>query len=443
MIGKFLNKGEAGSLQRRLTKNAAGSFGLKIASLGLAFVTSVLLARLFGPEGYGLYAYAIAWLFLLQIPAGLGMREIFVREIATYQARSEWRLIRGLLHWANQIVLIVSIGIMLLAAGVFWLLEADSDSQKIFVFWLALLSLPLMALTLLRQGAMQGLHRVVVGQLPELLIQPALFIILLGCAYLLFGEDLSVTWAMSIRVLTFGVSFLVGTELLRKNLPQQVREVRPDYHTRPWLRSILPFIFISSMFVINNKTDALMLGAMKGTESVGLYVVASRGAELVTFILVAVNRALGPAIANLYAEGNISKLQAIVTKSSRIVFFTSLPIALGLIIFGHWFLLLFGSEFTNGYTALTLLTIGQLLNAGMGSVGYLLNMTGHERDTAIGIGASAMLNVILNAILIPKFGIEGAASATAISTIVWNSLLLVFVQKRLKIQPTALGRISS
>ena len=441
MIGKFLNKGEAGSLQRRLTKNAAGSFGLKIASVGLAFVTSVLLARLFGPEGYGLYAYALAWLLMLQIPAELGMKSLLVREVAFYQAQSQWSLMHGLLRWANRVVLAVAVGIALLAAVAAWFLRAEANLQ-ISIFWLALLSLPLLALTTLRQSTLKGLDRVVVGQLPETLIEPSLFIVVLGCTHLLLREHFSITLAMGIRVFTIGVAFVIGAELLRRSLPQTVKEASPKYTAKTWMRSILPFILISSMSVINNRMDAIMLGAIKGSEMVGLYVVASRGADLISFILVAVNQAIEPTIAKLYSEGNIKSLQNIITKSSRVIFFTSLPIALSLIIFGHWFLLIFGPEFAKGQTALTLLSFGQLINASTGSVGKLLNMTGHERDTAIGIGASAMLNIILNAILIPKFGLEGAASATAISTVAWNILLFLFVKRRLGINPTVIGKIN-
>ena len=433
MIGKFLNKGEAGSLRSRLTRNAAGSFGLKIASVGLAFVTSVLLARLFGPEGYGAYAYVMAWVLLLQIPAGLGLRAILTREIAAYQAQSEWGLMHGILRWANQVVLAVSIGIVLLAAVVVGLMGTGFDAQMLSIFYLALLSLPLLALTTLRQGAMQGLHRVVIGQLPETLIQPTLFIILLGCAYLLLRENLSLTWAMGIRIGTIVIAFLIGTELLRRNLPDVVKKETPCYQIGSWRRSLLPFVFINSMYVINNRTDALMLGAIKGSEAVGLYVVASRGAELITFVLTAVNVSLGPTIATLYAEGNITRMQNVITKSSRLIFFVSLPIAISLIIFGHWFLLIFGSEFTKGYLALTILSIGQLLNTFTGAVSWLLNMTGHERYTATTFGLSAVINIILNATLIPSFGIEGAAIATALSTIVWNILLLVIAQRKLQI----------
>lgn len=439
---KLFNESESGTLKSRLTKNALGSFGLRIATIGLAFIISVALSRLFGTEGYGVYSYAITWLFVLQIPAGLGMKALIVREVSAYRARSEWGLMRGLLGWANQAVLITSIGIAILAAFVVWILRADDSSQLLTVFWLSLISLPFFSLKLLRQATLQGLNRVVIGQLPEALIQPVLFIILLGCAYLFFGENLSVVWAMGLQVITTGIAFFIGAEMLRRNIPQAMRGTPPDYRVGIWMRSVLPFMFTNSMYVVNNRADALMLGAIKGPEAVGLYVVASRGAELISFILMAVNLSIGPTVAKLYAEGNIRKLQNLVTKSSRIIFLASLPIALALIVYGNWFLIIFGPNFVVGQQALILLSVGQLFNAGMGSVGLLLNMTGYERDTAIGVGISATLNIILNAILIPGYGLEGAATATAISTVIWNILLLVYVHRRLKVSPTAIGRIN-
>jgi O-antigen/teichoic acid export membrane protein len=75
----------------------------------------------------------------------------------------------------------------------------------------------------------------------------------------------------------------------------------------------------------------------------------------------------------------------------------------------------------------------------MGLAALVLNMTGHERDTAKGIAVSALLNVTLNALLIPLWGIEGAALASTLSMVVWNSLLVVLVHRRLGLHATALG----
>ena len=76
----------------------------------------------------------------------------------------------------------------------------------------------------------------------------------------------------------------------------------------------------------------------------------------------------------------------------------------------------------------------------MGPVGLLLNMTGHERETAKGVAISAVLNMVLNFLLIPRWGITGAAVATTVSMIAWNLLLAWQVNTKLTIQPTIFGK---
>jgi O-antigen/teichoic acid export membrane protein len=60
----------------------------------------------------------------------------------------------------------------------------------------------------------------------------------------------------------------------------------------------------------------------------------------------------------------------------------------------------------------------------MGSAGMVLIMTGHERETVWGTGAGALVNVVMNALLIPKWGIIGAAIANAMSNTIWSSMLM-------------------
>jgi len=437
-----LATGKEDSLKNRLIKGAAGSFGLKIAHTGLALVTSVVLARLLGTEGFGIYSYAMAWTTLLSIPATLGLDKLLVREVAIYQTQSAWNLMRGLLRLSNQVVLLVSIGLALTAAGVAWVLGTGANPQMLQALCIALISLPITSLRSLRLTVMKGLHQVVIGQLPEMLLAPVLFIALTGCLYWFIGDDFTVLWVVGIKVVTIAITFVIGAVLLSRILPSEVKKVTPKYQLRSWMRSALPFMFLGGMQIINSRTDILMLGAIKGAEAVGIYVVVNRGVQLITFILMAVNNVLSPTIASLYAKGNMEQLQQVMTKSTRVVFLVSLLITGSLIGFGYWFLLLFGSDFTQGQNALTILSIGQLVNASAGSVALLLIMTGHENYTTISFAASAAFNIILNAVLIPHWGIEGAATATASSMIIWNILSLIWVQKKLGINSTVFRKAS-
>ena len=103
------------------------------------------------------------------------------------------------------------------------------------------------------------------------------------------------------------------------------------------------------------------------------------------------------------------------------------------------FLGIFGPGFVDGYAALGILSSGQLGIVALGAVSLLLVMTGHELDAAIAAGAAALLNAALNTALIPPFGIEGAAAATALSTFALTVGLLLRVRQRLGLRPSVLG----
>lgn len=184
-----------------------------------------------------------------------------------------------------------------------------------------------------------------------------------------------------------------------------------------------------------------MLAAMKGAEEAGVYKAALNGAELILFPMFAVSKPFQPLVAALYAKGEKDRLQRIVTKWTRVAFLISVPLALGFMAWGDKFLGVFGSEFTKGHCALSILSAGRLICIGTGMVALLLNMSGHERESAIGFGTGAVLNIVLGVLLIPHWGTVGAAAAES-SSMVLLSLFLVFrVFKRMGIHATVLGRM--
>jgi O-antigen/teichoic acid export membrane protein len=406
---------------------------MRVVSTGLGFATSVLLARLLGVSGYGVYAFVFAWLHLLAIPTALGMDKLMVREVAVFRARGAWGALHGFLRWGNLAVLAASVGVATLAAGVGWVVLEPHDGLRL-AFVLGLASLPLMTLTSLRQAAMRGFNHIVGGQWPELLLRPVLIVALSLLAWLVLprlGIPFNAVWAVGAALAATAVAFVVGALLLFRVLRDEAESAPPSAEPGRWLKRALPFMVISGMYVLNARTDVVMLGALADTDAVGLYTPATRGAELISFVLLAVNTALSPTLARLFAEGKRAQLEAATARSTRLITLATLPLAFAMVLLGEIFLRLFGPEFVAGYTAMVILSAGQLINAATGTVGTLLNMTGFERDTALAVGFSAALNVLLNALLIPRFGIDGAAAATALSTLTWNALLAAFVYRRL------------
>ena len=442
VIGELLlGTEESVTLRNRLVAGAGGLLGLRIAFSGLSFLVSVLLARLLGTAGFGAYSYAFAWIVLLGIPAILGSDQLLVREVAAHHAKSDWGLMRGLLRRASEAVLVVSLGLALLAAALAWALRGHWPSPIMLpTFWVALILLPLITLTRVRQGAMQGLHRVALGAMPEQLIQPALLVGLLSMAYFFWRQRLTAPFAMGLNVGAAAVTFAVGVVLLYRTLPLPVKEAAPVYRDVAWARSALPLVFLAGAGVLFGQADTLILGAIKGAQAVGVYSVAHKGAELVTFALVVQNAAFASTAASLYAARDFERLQRLATRIARWTLAVTSPLAIVFIGFGHWFLLYcYGPHFTQARTALAILSFGQLVNVGTGLNGILLMMTGHEGDAATTLGGSAAANIVLNLLLVPGWGIEGAAFANTISVILLNVLLTLALYRKTGIHSTAWG----
>ena len=441
LTGIILQGDQARPLRDRLAKATTGSFGLRVAGAGFSFIINLLLARLLGVAGYGAYSYAMAWIGLLAVPALFGLERLLIREIAVYRVQAAWDLVRGLLLWADRTVLRVSLGLGLAASGLIWILADRLGYQMATVLWLGLLMLPFVTLVRLRQASLHGLNQVVISLFPEYLIRPLLLTILLGGAYFL-RDDLQPQWALGLHTTTVVVSLLIATYLLHKVLPGPAKDASPKYQIGTWTRSALPMMLISGMNEINHRIDTIMLGMMKEAAAVGIYNVANRGAQFILLIQTAVDLALAPTIAGLHVAGKMARLQRVITKSTQVVLLLSLSVGVGLVAFGERFLLLFGSMFIQGHTALAILAAGCVISNAAGLAAVTLVMTGHERDAALSIGTSVVLNVILNTALIPLWSVEGAATATSISMMARNILMVLLVHKRVGIHFTPLRRNS-
>jgi O-antigen/teichoic acid export membrane protein len=437
-LGQFvIGREESSVLRDRLVRGAVGLLGLRIAFSSLAFAGTVVLARLLGQAGYGVYSYAWAWTVLITVPAVLGMDQLLVRDVAAYHAKSEWGRLHGLLRKATLAVFLTSTGLAVLAGVAAWLILGGRVSAGLLpTFWVALTLVPLVALTRVRQAAIQGLHRVALGTMPEQLIQPSLLLAFLSVAYW-YSNRMTAPVAMALTSASAVVGFIVGAVLLYRVLPQPAKEATPVREELAFARSVLPILLITGVSVIFGQADTLILGALKGAAVVGIYTVAHKGAEFVSFPLVVQNAAFASTIASLYALGEHERLQRLVTRLTRWTLLASAPVALGLMVLGRWFLYLYGPQFSDARLTLAILSAAQLFDVAIGSVGILLIMTGHERDAAISIAIGAAANIALTFVLVPRWGSEGAAVAYAMGMILWNVLAAIALHRSVGIDSTA------
>lgn len=429
--------GSRSSFRGQLVRGGVGSALIQVINRLLALALGVVLARGLGAEGYGIYAYAFALMTLLMVFAELGIPTLLMREVAASQARRDWPHLRGVLVRTLQIVLLSAVTLAGIAALLLWLLsDGMSVNQSRTLVWVIAL-LPLTAATRAMMAVLQGLQHVVKAQAVEMLFRPALVLLGIGGIFAFFPDMRLPQYAMLVQLGGAIIVLCAAAVLLYLYLPRPVHSTTAQYQTRQWLANAMPLTLIGGAGIINNQTDILMLGFFQPPEEVGIYRVAVQGAVLVAFGLQAANAVIAPQFARLYAQGDHARLQRLVTVSARIILIAALPVALTFILAGDviasW---VFGPEFTQSHTPMAILAAGQLVNAAMGSVGFLLNMTGHERDVARTLLITAGLNILLNLFLIPLFGMAGAAVATAVSLILWNIMLYKIVKKRIGINST-------
>ncbi|NEP41800.1 MAG: hypothetical protein F6K35_22225 [Okeania sp. SIO2H7] len=188
------------------------------------------------------------------------------------------------------------------------------------------------------------------------------------------------------------------------------------------------------------KTDIIMVGSILGSEEAGVYAVAVKTAEWVSFILAIINVVAAPNFTELYAKNDLKGLQKLVSKVAVWIFWPSVIISLFLLVFSQPVLGIFGSEFMAASWQLKILVLGNLINALCGSVGYLMMMTGYQNKSLKVFVCAAVLNIALNAIAIPLMGALGAAIVTAFCLIFWNVWLSFLVVKYIGVNPFFLKR---
>jgi len=192
---------------------------------------------------------------------------------------------------------------------------------------------------------------------------------------------------------------------------------------------------MSALDFLLSQADKILLGHYLNPRVVGVYVLASTLSAFIPMILQSVNQIFAPVIADLHAQSRLEVLQKLFQTLTRWVLAMTFPLALVMIVFSVPLMRLFGPDFQSGWPVLVIGAVGQLVNCGVGSVGYLLLMSGNQRRLIKVQFTMAAAAVLLNILLIPALGIVGAASAAASINIAGNLWNLLEVRKALRISP--------
>jgi len=415
---------------------AAGSLIIKFLSALFAFLSSILLARVLGLEQFGLYTLAFATVMLLTIPVSFGFPNLIIRFISKYEVEKDEQAIKGLLIRANQFALLSTLGVWIIALVSYFIWWKNYDSPFVDALILGFILLPLLVLGNIRGAALRGMRYIVLGQLSENLLRNGM--LCLGVAIFYFsGMELSPAKAILIHVGAAAFALLTGSYLLGQKLQVKHSAVTPTFHNKIWFNETLPFSINSGIQVSKSKIISYILAIFSGVEAVAIFDIALRASALVSFTLDAVNSAIAPYISNAFENDNKASLQRILTKSSRIIFLSAVPIVLVFVLGGECLLgFLFGAEYAASYIPLVILCVGQLVNTAAGSVGIVLYMTGRQAFFTKVVIVITIMYAILSIPFVIYFDVNGAAIVLSLLLVIQNVVLVLYVRSKLKINST-------
>lgn len=419
------------TIKGKLAGQAIWSILIKIVYTIITPLTVVLLARILGPEHFGIYAFTISVMTLLSVPTKLGFPMVIIRYASNYFHNKDYNKLKGLFSFTNAIVFIISLLIistsLILIINDYFSLETENRLALIYGIPLILI----LGLEGLRSASLKGIDEVVVGQIPEMIIRPLIFLILIVSINYIF-TDLTYKNSIVIYVLSALIAYLVGAWILVKKLPKGFKSIKSTFERKRWIKTAIPLLILGSVQVVGGQIDIILLGLYQSNTEVGVYKAIYQTAILVTFGLSAINTVIAPKLSKYFEQNDRARVSRMIKIGNLSIFILGLPIGLILAIFGKEVLgLVFGSEYIIGYTGLFILVMGRIINALFGTSTIALKMSGYEKIAAYGIIIGTLVNIALNVLLIPHYGIIGAAIASSCGLITWNFILFYQTSKKL------------
>ena len=413
-----------------LLRGSGLSLFLRFGGLMSGYLLTLIIANLFGADGLGDYVLSITVLRLFTLLSKLGLDTTSIKFIASFASQNKWT---SIFKFRNKVVFILIISSIFFSFLLYTLSQPIADLINAQVKYIKLNSffiLP-MSFFMLHYQSLRGLKRIAEFSFFYRMSQSLFTVVSVLIIYYFIQDNEVPIYAYLVSLLLVSVLAFLSFRynLNKKSYGKESAEMQILKYSQI-LKISIPLMFAQSVQFIMAWTDKLMLGSMTTTVDVGVYHTAFKLSMFAAVALMSVNSIASPKFAEMFAKKDFLGLKKVVHQSTKMIFWSSLPLVIVFFMFPDFLLGLFGEEFKVGVTAFIFLSCGRLISSFSGSVGNILQMTGNQNIYAIILLIGAILNVVLNLILIPLYGINGAAIASMSSLIVWNlSMVLVVKQK--------------
>lgn len=399
---------------------------VKLIGMLAGFGVSVFLGRTLGPDGLGIINLSTQIISLLMVLVILGLGNVLVKNISIGYERQNRQQIADNIYTGS----IISVGIALVLALIGILF---SDFIAVELFGAPKLKIPL--IIALAVMVPQSLSRIYAAGLKGFrkiwqssLVDQTLSVWLVAIGLIVFAF-----FNVDINVNNVAVLYGIGSVAVSLAMGIYWNKLFKFESSRRWigksmLKVAMPLLLVNATSVIASNADTIMLGVLSTTTEVGLYAVAARLALLTSFFLQVSNASIAPKLAALYADNKLAEMTQMVQRVTLGLIVIAIIAVAFFVFVGQYVLGLWGEQFTQAYSILIVLSIGQFFNIASGCAGMLLIMCGHEKIHGWISLSFVILNLLLNYLLIIHYGALGAAIATAITVAGENIVKVIYAK---------------
>jgi len=400
--------------------NALFSRGI---GLVLQLSLTVILGRLLGAAGMGVFSLYTSWMMMFASFADLGMPNHVLRTVSVQDDRNN----------RNQAIsftllviktLLISGGVVSLLVLLFSDYFVAEDANVDYQYVLAVAAVSAIAFMIIRilSEALKGIRQVNLALAAETALLPFAALLMLGVLYL-YGWDITAQGYLALHlVLMIAVTAFMIWMLLRLKTQSQTDDAVPTLFNR----GLLPFWGggLLNMWFMN--MPIILLPQFASTEEIGIYGVAFRLIGLASIILVTLASLFGPKFARDYANNDAEALKQGLKHSQILSMLVFIPMLIVFTLFAEPVLGIFGEEFKAGKEILWILVVGQTINAATGLVGFMMNMIHQEKqEFYIHLTTTIMLTPMIF-LLGNLYGVIGVAVAYASALVIKNLISLIF-----------------
>lgn len=411
------------STVQRVAKNTGITIGGDAIFKLISLIVTIYLARYLGTVGFGKYSFVFAYLAFFNIITDLGLQQILVREMARDPA-----IAPKLIGNTYIIRLTLTIFAVVLAMVIINLISYPKDmTSYIYVaaFTLLFISFSDFYGTIFQANLKMEYN--IFAKLSFKILSSGLIF------WIIFVLQGTLTQIILVLVLSEGVKTLINYSFSRKF-------VRPQFEIdfELWkylLKESLPLALYSVIWIIFFRTDIIMLSIMQGDAPVGIYSAAYKLSEPLWIIPGALLMSLFPIMSASFKSSK-ERLIKSYRLGIRYILIIMLPLAMGTtLIADKIILLIYGIQFTGSVTALQILIWALVFTSvNLVLINLLVSMEKQKLNT-ISITLCAVVNVILNFILIPILSYNGAAIVTVATSALFFGLSFYFISKHLHVLP--------